>query len=125
MTFNEMRKRLSQKQERLARLFQEHEITSYSKAVKALATGNDAQITTWKVELDAKLNPVPEIEVVPDVETEKPTQDYQYPFQAVNAAKEDPWVKVLGYYIVRKANGRFDYGHAGHGKLEPGEEIWK
>jgi hypothetical protein len=120
MKFNEMRKNLSPKQEKLARLFQKHEITSYSKAVKALATHDDAQITTWKAELDAKLNP--ESESIPEI---APEVDYEFPFQAVNAAKQDPWARKLGYYIVRKANDRFDYGHAGHGKLEANEEIWR
>lgn len=126
MKFNEMRKSLSPKQEKLARLFQAHEITSYSKAVKALATQNNEQVQIWKTELDAQLNPEPILEVIETATVSETVeeQDYEYPFQAVNAAKEDPWARVQGYYIVRKVNGRFDYGYAGHGKLEAGEEIW-
>lgn len=127
MKFQNMQKKLSPKQEALARRFQAAEITSYSKAVKAFASHDDTIIEQWKQELTAKTQPEPVAQPDPTPITEQTEQtelDYEFPFQAVEAAGRDPWVKSLGFYVYRKINGRFDYGHAGHGKLEEGEELW-
>lgn len=46
---------LSDAQIRLARKFQEYSITSYSKAIKALANRDNRQIETWKQQLTLKV----------------------------------------------------------------------
>jgi hypothetical protein len=122
---------LTEKQIALARKLQAAKIVSYSKVIKALADHDDEQVAEWKRQLNApkpeQIPVVAETPAAPSLTSEPctPDEDYQYPYQAVNAARNDPWAIKLGYYIVQKANGRFDYGHAGHGKLEEGEEIWR